>query len=520
MIKQLIFIVVYLICFGCLSQNKHPIAYNPFWVKVFKKDSLLYYDNLLEGLNNPKTEWIYLNERIDITDTIINLLERHENLVRLDFSPLQNPELIPLLSEIPNLKSYNFPLAFQNYAVPNLENSNLKLLNRFTFRAQRSWESLYDWQTRSSIFSKLEYVNFVTESTLSADFDPDLFQNLKYIDVSLQAHEGIEQYLKKIGYFPNIYGLIPFDTGLHYRNDSVLGFRLLGQKFYGYREELGICGMPNLEYLAFEQCLLPKKLYFCEMPLQTLIFNKTAIPKIKDTELVPSLKKLEVESSSNFTNNLKAHKRFPNLKLLKITDRRDTWAFLFPPKILAKTILKNNKTAINSRKLSKLNQLTHYELYGVKDRSLGFKLPKEKNNLTTLKIEKSGLWWPPKNLGEYKSLDTLILEVAFYRKNRLKKALLNLPNLKYVRINSSRYKEKNKKIIRFNKEYNKGRKGLAPRPNYLEIKGEKFRIGPDWHKGTTDYENEIIKAHNNQDLDIKIEIRNNTKRSSYRVNNQ
>lgn len=438
MIKQLALIIVFFIFLGCLAQNKHPITYNPFLVKVYEKDSLLKYDNLLEGLKNPKTEWIFLNKRIDISDTIVDLLKQHENLVRLHFSPLQNPELIPLLGEIPNLKSYNFfQLAIQSHAVPNLENSKLKILNRFNHHSQRSWRDLYNLQTLYAIFGKLEYVEFVSDGFGFANFDPYKFQNLKYIDVVLSAYEGTEKYLKEIGYFPHIDGLIPFDTNRINENESVLGFRLLGQKFYGHREELGICGMPNLEYLAFEQCLLPQKLYFCEMPLETLIFKKSEIPKIRETKSVPSLKLLEIESSSNFTLNLKAHKRFPNLKQLNITDRRDNWAFRFPPNILEKTILKNNKTGINSRKLSKLNQLTHYELYGIKDRSLGFKLPKEKNNLTTLKIEKSGLWWPPKNLGEYKNLDTLILEVAFYRKKRLKKALLNLPNLKYVKISKS-----------------------------------------------------------------------------------
>lgn len=403
-------------------------------VKVYEKDSLLQYDNLLEGLKNPKTNWIIVKEKIEVNDSIAEMLTTHKNLIQIDFSPLQNPSLIPLIGKIPNLMAYNLllPRRSSSYGIPNIQNSNLKALLHYKPDTYKSWTDVYTGDTLISIFKDIEYVNIQNSATNNVTFDSYLFPNLEYIDFSLYPLHP-KEWLKEINYQPYVYNIFPFNQ--ENSKENLRGFRFINQHFFGIpskRLALDLCGAPNLIYLGFIDCTLPKKLYLCEMPLQTLIFKKTVIPKIEDSDTILTLKNLFVESSNKSFRNLKAHKKFPNLIKLSVKNYGNSSAY-----VLGIDFYKKKKIGINSKKLSKLNQLTHYELYGVKDRSFGFKLPKEKNNLTTLKIEKSGLWWPPKNLEEYKNLDTLVLEVAFLRQKRLKKALLNLPNLKYVVVSKS-----------------------------------------------------------------------------------
>lgn len=386
-----------------------------FLPTILLEDSINFTNKIYE-LKDSTVNTLILNERVDSVDSAIELLTNSKSLKYISFSPTQNPEIATNLGSIPNIEGYKlYNHKCESFALPNLENTKLKSLQCMDDQSWRSWYETYSMEERNKIFQNVKYLQMIDKINSSVtNFESWMFPKLKFIDIDYAFNTSFfnTKIHKLLGYrlfvdnlFNNLQPLI-----------SLKAIRFNGIPNF-VESTLDIVGVPNLNFLAFYNCNLPSTINLNNIPLNTLVFwGSSKLPKLENADSITTLKTLLITGNNKRLKRLKIHERFISIEQLGI---------------------KGYKTGINSRKLSRLNQLTHYELYGVKDRSLGLKLPKEKNNLTTLKIEKSGLWWPPKNLEEYKNLDTLILEVAFYRKKRLKKALLNLPNLKYVKISKS-----------------------------------------------------------------------------------
>lgn len=382
-----------------LSERESTCSPYNFIPKILQEDSIHFTVNIHE-LKNSTINALILKERVNNIDSAIELLTNSKNLKHLSFSPTQNPEIAAILGSIPNLEGYIlFMPRYKSYALPYLEKLKLKTLSCMDQQSWNSWYELYSIEERYNIFQNVEYIHIIDDfNSAISQFEPWVFPKVKFIDVSYAFANGLsKETIESLGYKLLTYFIF---NDKNPRLNSLKSVRFNGiPKFIG--NKVDVIGAPNLNFLAFYNCNLPNTINLNNIPLKTLVFwGSTNLPKLENADSISTLKTLLISGNNKRLKNLKIHERFISIEQLGI---------------------KGYKTGINSRKLSKLNQLTHYELYGVKDRSLGFKLPKEKNNLTTLKIEKSGLWWPPKNLGEYKNLDTLVLEVAFYRKNRLKK---------------------------------------------------------------------------------------------------
>lgn len=414
----ILFFLTSVLCFGqSLKSLNEPenISSKEYFLPSILKENPNHFTNNIHNLKDTTINTLILNERIENVDSTIEVLKQSNNLKFIAFSPTQNPEIAKNLGLFPNLEGYKLYVPrCLSYALPNLGNLRIKTLPCLDYQSMFSWPNEYSKEL-NEIFEQIKYIHIVDKLVKAApSFDRFLFQNVQFIDVTYDlANWFSNETIERLSYKLNTYSILNNDLPRLKHLESI--------RFNGIPEFIGdkidVIGAPNLNFLAFYNCNLPGTINLNNITLKTLVFwGSSKLPKLEKADSISTLKTLLISGNNKRLKNLKIHQRFISIEQLGI---------------------KGYKTGINSRKLSKLNQLTHYELYGVKDRSLGFKLPKKKNNLTTLKIEKSGLWWPPKNLEEYKNLDTLVLEVAFYRKKRLKKALLNLPNLKYVKISKS-----------------------------------------------------------------------------------
>ena len=445
-----------------------------------------------EGIRDSSVTVIIEKEVIDsISADEDSLLRNHPNLQYLIFNPFGEDVIYKRLKYIKNLKGAEDGLNNCGncnwYVLYELE--NLKIINSNQFNPRRvndakPWPK--NWNEKI-----IAYIDYNEQTSIF-----EIFPNLKYLEINpwnkyyirnnsnrLYSHEQNNRQKKLNGNYDISKTKTYCDVVYDYWDYDSLPLEVLFYREATCYSEIQLPELPNLKKLILNNSELPliwknfdNNQSIKEINLKYLKIDK-CIKKSRFNELI----KLTMENIDK-TQFINFQEQFPKAKMCKI---------MFSKPITSKT-------------LEKLSQLYYLEIYGTKDRSLGFKLPKEKNSLKYLSIRGSKLWWPPKKLGDYKNLDTLILDVAFYRKKRLKKALLNLPNLKYVRITNWRTE------IKDSKKMYKPHKGKlwVRNENTGELEFKNVSYSPAYNKDLyTLFEIEILDNHPNKELDLHIETK-------------
>lgn len=493
--KYCLAITIYLISLTSIAQVDSAIylkskkvfvgdGVHPLFQYLIGKDSIYIAKSFKAGIRDSNTNIIFdYNHALKLSDFEKQLLQEHRNLNFISFYPL-NSDLYEQLKKIQNLKSFRFNSlnSFQSVQVDlnNLDFLNTQFGSALKPLKHESWDSY-----RKKIKALVD---------LNGWENIEYYPNLEYLEIF-----PINRYIKNqplsFNYSTN---KLPFKE---IENDIQVNGNFCDFDYSQITDSV-----TNLKVVFFNQVTCYKTINLPLDSLERLVIKSSIISKIWN--VINENNNLKFINLQN-TDLPQSYKRLKLRKLEKVTfiDVSHIAKNSHFDKVstnLKEIIISGQPATFNSKHIKNLDKLVKLHISGLRDRSFGFKLPDNKSKLKSLKLTSTKLWFIPRKLEEYTNIDTLELDVAFYRKRKLKKILLSMPHLNYVRISNNRYTEK---IKRKHKLRNKRKRNIKNSREFNLLETQQLLTSP------TKFERDIIFEHPNKSLDINIETKWNESRN-------